>query len=158
MKSAVDLLDEAIREARILSQNIIPYTLIRSGLVFALREFMNNISASGKVKVNLDIAGLVERLDQTKEKVLFRVINELVCNVIKHAQASEVSVQLVKHEKELVILVEDNGGGFEVLQALEKEDCNGLKKIQAWVLFLNGTVFFDSRPSKGTTVTIEVPM
>lgn len=158
LKNAVDLLDAATREARSMSQNIIPNSLIRSGLVFALREFITKISTNGNLNVNLDIVGLVERLDQSKERVLFRIIEELMHNVIRHAQASEVSVQLVKHENELVVLIEDNGRGFDVELSLKNDDSIGLKKVQAWALFLNATVFFDSRLSKGTTVTIEVPM
>ena len=79
-------------------------------------------------------------------------------NIIKHANASEISIQLVKHEAELSIVVEDNGKGFNVSKTLNEAGGIGLKNIQSRINFLNGNVFFDSFPGKGTTVTIELPV
>jgi two-component system NarL family sensor kinase len=86
------------------------------------------------------------------------VLQELVNNIIKHAQANEVSIQLVKHETELNIMVEDNGKGFDVTKTLDEAAGIGLKNIQSRIAFLNGNVYFDSFPGKGTTVTIELPV
>ncbi|MEO8760363.1 MAG: sensor histidine kinase [Bacteroidia bacterium] len=157
IQNAIDLIDESVKEVRVVSHSMMPNALIKSGLVSAVREFINKISSSGSLKVNLEIIGLTERLEQTIETVLFRVLQELVNNIIKHAQASQVSIQLIRHETELTILIEDNGVGFNVDKVLEKEGGIGLKNIQSRVAFLNGEVFFDSQPNKGTTVTIEIP-
>ena len=108
--------------------------------------------------MNLEVVGLTERLENTIETVLFRVLQEVVNNIIKHAKASEVSIQLIKHEKELTLLVEDNGVGFNVEKTLNEFEGIGLKNIQSRVAFLNGYVLFDSFPGKGTTVTIEIPV
>jgi signal transduction histidine kinase len=86
------------------------------------------------------------------------VLQEIVNNIIKHAKATEVSIQMIKHEKELTLLVEDNGVGFNVEKTLGEFSGIGLKNIQSRVAFLNGEVFFDSTPGKGTTVTIEIPI
>lgn len=159
LKNALDLLDESVKEVRAVSHSMVPNALIKSGLVMAVREFVNKISTSGNLKVNLEIVGMNERLDGTIENILFRVMQELVNNIIKHAQASEVSIQFIKHEKELTILIEDNGKGFDVNKKLNETDGGiGLKNIQSRIDFLNGEVIFDSYLNKGTTVTIEIPV
>lgn len=137
---------------------MMPNALLKSGLVSAVREFINKISSSGSLKINLEIIGLTNRLQQTVETVLFRVLQELINNIIKHAQTTEVSIQLIRHETELTILIEDNGIGFDVEKILGKEGGIGLKNIQSRVTFLNGEVYFDSHINKGTTVTIEIPL
>jgi signal transduction histidine kinase len=157
IQNAIDLIDESVKEVRVVSHSMMPNALIKSGLVSAVREFINKISSSGSLRINLEIVGLTDRLEQTVETVLFRVLQELVNNIIKHAQATEVSIQLIRHETELTILIEDNGVGFNVDKVLDKEGGIGLKNIQSRVAFLNGQVFFDSHVDKGTTVTIEIP-
>lgn len=158
IKNAIDLLDESVKEVRTVSHSMMPNALIKSGLVSAVREFIHKISSTGNLKVNLEIVGLTERLDNTLETVLFRVLQEIVSNIIKHAHATEVSIQFVKHESELTLLVEDNGAGFDVTKKLEASGGIGLKNIQSRVEYLNGQVFFDSYPGKGTTVSIEIPL
>ena len=158
IQNAIDLLDDSVKEVRNVSHSMIPNALIKFGLVSAVREFINKISSTGNLKVNLEIVGLIERLEKTKEAVLFRVLQEVVTNILRHANASEIGIQLVKHDHELSIVVEDNGVGFDVEKIINSEKGIGLKNIQSRVDFLNGSVFFDSRPTKGTTVTIEIPM
>jgi two-component system NarL family sensor kinase len=157
LQNAIDLIDESVKEVRVVSHSMMPNALLKSGLVSAVKEFINKISSTGSLKINLEIVGLSARLEQTVETVLFRVLQELVNNIIKHAKASEVSIQLIRHEKELTILIEDNGVGFDVDKVSDKEGGIGLKNIQSRVAFLNGQVYFDSHLKKGTTVTIEIP-
>jgi signal transduction histidine kinase len=157
LQNAIDLIDESVKEVRVVSHSMMPNALIKSGLVSAVKEFINKISSSGSLKINLEIVGLADRMEQTIETVLFRVLQELVNNIIKHSKATEVSIQLIRHENELTVLIEDNGAGFNVEQALSKDNGIGLKNIQSRVAFLNGQVFFDSHLNKGTTVTVEIP-
>ncbi len=157
LQNAIDLIDESVKEVRMVSHSMMPNALIKSGLVSAVREFINKISTTGSLKVNLEIVGLTQRLEQTIETVLFRVLQELVNNIIKHAKASEVGIQLIRHDTEITILVEDNGMGFDVEKTIGKEGGIGLKNIQSRVAFLNGQVYFDSHLGKGTTITIEIP-
>lgn len=159
IRNAMDLLDESVKEVRAVSHSMVPNALMKSGLVMAVREFVNKISSTGNLKVNLEIVGMNERLESTVENILFRVLQEIVNNIIKHAQASEVGIQFIKHDRELTILIEDNGVGFDVDKKLnDTEGGIGLKNIQSRIDFLNGQVHFDSYPGKGTTITIEVPV
>jgi signal transduction histidine kinase len=157
LQNAMDLLDESVKEVRDVSHRMMPNALLKSGLISAVREFINKITSSGDLKINLEIVGLNERLDNTVENIIFRVLQEIVNNIIKHANASEVSIQFIKHKNELTILIEDNGVGFDVQTQLTKTQGGiGLKNIQSRISFLNGEVFFDSFIGKGTTVTIEI--
>ncbi|MBK7854166.1 MAG: sensor histidine kinase [Bacteroidetes bacterium] len=156
-KNAVDLIDESVKEVRAISHNMMPNMLIKSGLVKAVREFIDKISSTGKLKIELQTIGLDQRLNQNTENILFRVLQEIVNNIIKHARATEVSIQLIRHDNEMVLMVEDNGVGFDA-KKIRMFDGIGLKNIQSRVEYLNGTVDFDSQPGKGTTVNIQVPV
>ena len=89
--------------------------------------------------------------------MLFRVIQELVQNIMKHAQATEVTLQIVRHTDELTVLVEDNGVGFDPA-ALGEDAGIGLRNIESRMAFLGGRADFDAAPGRGTTVTLEVPL
>lgn len=158
-KNVLDLMDDSIKEVRQVSHNMMPNTLLKSGLASAVREFINRISGAGSIKINLEIVGLNERLEPMTEQILFRVLQEIVSNIIKHAQASEVTIQLIRQDSELTLMVEDNGVGFNVDERLKSEGSGiGLKNLQSRIEFLNGQIFFDSYVGKGTTVSIEVPL
>jgi signal transduction histidine kinase len=158
VKALEHMVDETLKEVRAVSHNMMPNALIRKGLAAAVREFIDNIAATGLLKVDLQIVGLSERLDSTMETVLYRVLQEMVSNIIKHAQASKVSIQLIKHDDGyLNFVIEDNGKGFDSREANNFSGI-GLKNIMSRVQYLNGTVDFDSAPGRGTTIIIEVPL
>ncbi len=156
MQNALDLIDDSVKEVRSVSHSMMPNALLKSGLALAVREFLNRISHTDNLKIELDINGLNERLESTMETVLFRVLQELVNNIIKHSQATVVNIQIIRHNDELTLMIEDNGIGFDLNKVMEKGI--GLKNIQSRIEYLNGNVNFDSRPEKGTTVSIEVPI
>lgn len=155
--NANTMIDDAAREIRTVSHDLMPNALLMQGLVSAMRDFVNRLSLSGKLKVSLDVANLDERLPQLTETVLYRVLQELVGNVIKHSDASSVQIQLVRHENELTMMVEDNGKGFDTTQMSVFKGI-GLKNIISRIDFLNGKVNFDSSLNNGTTVIVEVPI
>jgi signal transduction histidine kinase len=151
------MIDDAAREIRTVSHDLMPNALLIQGLVSAVREFVNRLSLTGKVKVSLDVANLDERLPQLTETVLYRVLQELVGNVVKHSEATHVQVQLIRNEKELTMMVEDDGKGFDTAKIADYKGI-GLKNIISRIDFLNGKVNFDSSPNSGTTVIVEVPL
>ncbi len=156
-KNAIDLVDDSVKEIRAVSHSMMPNSLIKSGLVAAVRELVQKLNTGDKLKIDLAITGLNERLEPTTEAVLFRVLQEIISNIVKHAKASQISIQLVKHETELSVMVEDNGVGFDTTKTSEFNGI-GIKNIQSRIAFLNGQVNFDSAIGKGTTVVIELPM
>lgn len=153
-KNALELLDDSVKEVRTVSHNMMPNTLLKSGLPSAVKEFISKIQ-NPNLKVNLEIVGMDERIAQEKESILYRVIQEIVSNIIKHAKATELTLQLISHENELSILIQDNGVGFDTAK-MEDFEGIGLKNIISRVEFINGTVHFDSAKNRGTTVIIDV--
>ena len=101
--------------------------------------------------------GLKERLDQNTEMVLYRVIQEAVNNVIKHAEANILDIQLSKDEEGIHAMIEDNGKGFD-RNALDQFEGIGLKNIRSRVEYLKGQVDFSSTQGTGTLVAIYIPL
>jgi two-component system NarL family sensor kinase len=156
-KNAMDLVNDSVKEVRSVSHSMMPNTLIKLGLASAVREFITKLSTVPNLKIDLEIVGLDERLDQQVESVLYRVIQETMNNIIRHAKANRIGLQLIRHEKELTVMIEDNGVGFDT-SLIKNSEGLGLKGIISRIEFLNGSVDFDSAVGKGTTVIIELPL
>ncbi|PBQ30265.1 hypothetical protein CNR22_00320 [Sphingobacteriaceae bacterium] len=157
LQNAVDILDDSVKEVRNVTQKMLPNVLVKAGLVEALKSYTSRLS-SEKTKIHFESYGSFERKKPVSESVLYRVVVELITNALRHAEASVITVQIIRHERELSILVEDNGIGFDVKQLMKSNKSNALKGIESRVEFLKGVVFFDSCPTKGTTVTVEIPL
>jgi len=152
----MSLVDESCKEVRLISHQMAPNVLLKSGLTAAVRDFISKIDAR-KLKINLETFGLQNRLDQNIETVLYRVIQETVNNVIKHSGANTLDIQLTKDEEGINAMIEDNGKGFDT-SSLEKFEGIGLKNIKSRVGYLKGTVDFSSTLGSGTLVAIHIPL
>ncbi len=150
------MVDESCTEVRSIAHQMMPNALIKSGLVSAIRDFVNKIQ-SDKLKIVVQAEGIDKPLDDNVETVLYRVIQESVNNVIKHAGASMLDVFLLCDDVEITVTIEDNGKGFNSGDR-SKFDGIGLKNIVSRVEFLKGTVDISSQPGKGTLVAIYVPL
>lgn len=152
----LSLVDESCKEVRVISHQMAPNILLKSGLANAVRNFIEKIDAR-KLKVNLSTFGLKERLDQNIEMVLYRIIQEAVNNVIKHAEANTLDIQLSKDEEGITAMIEDNGKGFDS-NTLNSFEGIGLKNIRTRVAYLKGQVDFSSTQGAGTLVAIFIPL
>ena len=154
-KKTMSLIDESCKEVRSIAHQMMPNVLVKSGLVIALRDLVNNIN-SEKLKTNIYISGIENRLDPNVETVLYRVIQESINNVIKHAFASVLDISLICEKKEITVTIEDNGKGFNLAEKTELMGI-GLKNMVNRIEFLKGTVDISSAKGKGTLVAIYVP-
>ena len=152
----INLVDESCKEIRSVSHQMMPNALLKSGLASAVKEFLDKID-NRIIKISLHTEGLQERLDSNTETVLYRVIQECVNNVIKHSDANNLDISLIKDTDGISATIEDNGRGFDVTDK-QKFEGIGLKNINSRVSFLKGTVDFDSSPGKGTLVAVHVPI
>lgn len=150
------LIDESCAEVRSIAHQIMPNALIKSGLVSALRDFINKIP-SDKLKISIEAKGLNERLENNMETVLYRVIQESVNNVIKHAQATELDIVLLCDAEEITVSIEDNGKGFDVKDKINFTGI-GLKNMASRIEFLKGSFEVSSSQGKGTLVAIHIPI
>ena len=152
----INMVDESCKEVRVISHQMAPNVLLKSGLTSAIRDFISKID-SRQLKINLETFGLQERLDRNTEAVLYRVIQESVNNVIKHSGASSLDIQLSRDEDGINAMIEDNGKGF-IVQNSENSHGMGLKNIFSRVNYLKGSVDLSSEPGKGTLVAIHIPL
>jgi two-component system NarL family sensor kinase len=155
---SIDMLDSSIKEMRRVAHNMMPEMLLRYGLDTALKEFCNEIGRSGVIRVTYQSAGIANtKLEQTMAVTIYRIVQELVSNALKHANARNVLVQVHQLEQEqlLAITVEDDGSGFDT-KLLNQSEGMGWMNIQNRVEFLKGRFDIQSSPGKGTSVMIEI--
>jgi signal transduction histidine kinase len=151
---AMELLDTAVQDVRSISHSMASGVLTQFGLVPALMDLRETISGTGKIKMKVIAHGLDERLSQQTELQLYRIIQELVSNALKHSKATEIIVQLTQHSEELNVTVEDNGIGFDTNQTREGI---GLKNIYSRADMLNAHLNIDSGKGRGTLISIDIP-
>jgi len=154
-KKTFDLINNASDELRKVAHNMMPEVLMKVGLIEALKDFCNNINAGKLLKISLQAYGMEKRLGSSTEVMLFRVMQELINNIIKHAYATEAIIQFNREGNRLSITIEDNGRGFNLRDAEEKETM-GMNTIKSRVDYLNGRLTIDSRQDIGTTIMIDL--
>jgi signal transduction histidine kinase len=154
-QDTIGMLDDAIHELRKISHNMLPVSLRRFGLKAALETFVEQINASEQLDTHLQILGLERRLPEELEFAGYRICQELVQNVIRHAQATSVNIQVIDHRDSLNIIVEDNGKGM-----VRKEIANGFgfTTIQAKVDLFKGSFEIDSQPGRGAMILVDLPV
>lgn len=153
-----DLIEEAYQKVRNISHLKNLGVIGSEGLVVAVKKMAEKMSVIEKLQINVIPHGLNERLENTLEVMLFRMIQELCTNIIKHSEATEVNIYLTQHnDSELNIIIEDNGKGFNPKEVVAKDGI-GLKSIEKKVEQINGTFTIDSIISKGTTIIIDLPI
>lgn len=150
------MLDNAGTEVRSVSHQMIPKELEQFGLVPAIEGMLNLNFGNTPINVQFEHSGFTERIGNQIELVLFRVLQELVSNIIKHSKANQLTVQLVKLQTHVVMNVTDNGVGFDV-QSKEKNGI-GLLNIASRIDAIKGHIHYDSNLGNGTTVTIRTPI
>lgn len=156
LEKTLALVDESCKEVRSVSHNMMPNALLKSGLSSAVKSFLDKLDHK-KLKVNLHTEGLENRLSDNIEIILYRVIQETVNNVIKHANANQLDISLIKDKDGISCTIEDNGIGFNSAAAFLNEGI-GIKNIKARITHLQGSVEWDSSTNKGTLVAIHVPL
>jgi signal transduction histidine kinase len=149
-------LDQSIGELRHIARNMMPEALVRFGLKDALRDYCDHLRLNSALDVHYQAYGLDNRLPQQTEVILFRIVQELLNNIVKHADATQVLVQLMETDGRISLAVEDNGKGFNPEQ-LKKAPGVGWLNIQSRVDYLGGTLDLKSAPGKGVSVSIECP-
>jgi two-component system NarL family sensor kinase len=135
---------------------MMPNALLKNGLGIAVRNFLDSINHQ-KLKVQLFTDGLNVQMDSNTEIFLYRIIQECVNNVLKHANASELNISILADSNVIDVTIEDNGSGFDITKLSEKAGI-GISNMQKRIKFLKGEIHWDSMLGKGTTVIINVPL
>lgn len=154
------LLEDSISSVRRISKELLPSTLEKFGLVPATEDFFQKITSSSIIQIEFESnLNPDERLNGNKELMLFRIIQELTNNALKHAEASNLTIRLNKDLKQIELDFVDNGKGFDVL-AVEKNPSSGLglNNIKSRVSVVKGDYSLVSKPNEGTIFKIRVPV
>jgi signal transduction histidine kinase len=154
----LDMLDGSIMELRRVAHNLMPEALLKFGLNSSVNDLCENITRNGGLTVSYQSTGLENfNPDQTISVIIYRLVQELLNNILRHASAVQAFVQLDFHDNNLGITVEDNGVGFDASLLLTSAGI-GWSNIQNRVEYLTGKIDIQSVPKKGTTVNIDIPI
>jgi two-component system, NarL family, sensor kinase len=153
---SMDMLDSSIKEMRRVAHNMMPESLVKFGLDTALRDFCNDIQKSGALQLSYQSIGMEGgTFDQTTAITLYRIVQELISNTLKHAAAKSAIVQVTRSNNQISVTVEDDGRGFDTL-ILKQSKGIGWSNIQHRVDFLKAKLDVSSEAGKGTSVHIEL--
>lgn len=153
INEAVAMIDSSCEQVRSISHNLVPPSLRDFDLLEAVENYCNDMNAIHKPEISFQHVGDAIVLEKKQEANVFRIIQELVTNSIKHAEAKEILVQLSNVENNLQLTVEDDGKGFDVDTV--KSDGIGMQNIRSRVAYLNGMLDIKS-DTKGTSFTISL--
>ncbi|MFK7932400.1 MAG: tetratricopeptide repeat protein, partial [Saprospiraceae bacterium] len=154
-KKTNQLLDEACNEVRKIAYEMMPQSLKRLGFSKAIYDLIQQFETTEKTAITLQSFGTEQALSEQTSIHLYRITQELLNNIRKHAQAKKVFLQLIFSENWLDLIVEDDGKGFDKHQIIKGL---GLKGIQSRVEAIQGTMHLESQSTEGTCVNISIPI
>ena len=156
ISKSIKQIDGAVEELRRVAHNLMPDLLVKYGLEVAIQEFASRISNSA-LDIHTEFINYNNSLSEEKQLIIYRIIQELVNNAIKHAEASEIIIQISQEENVLNLTVEDNGKGFDH-KGLNVKKTAGFHNIESRVQFLKGTMNIISELNIGTSIELQIPI
>ncbi len=153
---AKNLIDDSIKSVRIISNNILPISLTERGLIEAINSFSQKLRSSKGFDISIEKINIDDcHFDDDTKAILFRVLQELINNTIKHAEASLINIKFEKDNNQIKINYSDNGKGFDFEKIVNSDKAGlGLKNILNRINTLGGTIDFSSEEGKGLNVNI----
>jgi signal transduction histidine kinase len=154
--NSTTLLHDIQSEIRNIAFNLMPQVLTNEGLIPALQELTARINKSNQIKADVQSFAVNERFNEVFEISLYRILQEWISNILKYAGASEILIQVVAHDDEVIITVEDNGKGFD-LQFFRESKGNGWRNINTRLNLIEGAMDIDTEQGrKNTTLTLTI--
>ncbi|MGB3589765.1 MAG: sensor histidine kinase [Tunicatimonas sp.] len=153
LRLALQTLQQTSDQVRRISHDLMPGELVRFGLVAAIQTLLENLNEE-EINAQFNSIQLEQRLEPVKEIQLYRIIQEALQNVLRHAKAKNLFIQLNKHKNYLSLMIEDDGRGMGDTASKGI----GLKNIEQRVRLLKGIFTIDSAPEKGTLLNIQIPV
>ncbi|NOT74968.1 MAG: sensor histidine kinase [Cyclobacteriaceae bacterium] len=147
-------LDNSVNELRRIARNMMPQSLISLGLESALSDMCISLS-SEMTLVEFESFEIAPSLSKETQVTIYRIVQELLTNAVRHAGASEIMLQCSQNESAFFITIEDNGRGFDT-EAVNHTKGMGLQNVQTRIDYLNGKMVINSTPGNGTTINIEL--
>jgi len=154
-KIGLEFIDRISQELREVSDDLYPSILEDHGLEAAVKWYTKNYLEINNIRADLNI-NLKKKLSREMEAHLYSIIKELFSNVVKHSHADTVVLSLNQKNKKLLLIINDNGRGFNQRTGRKKKKGLGLSSIEQRVRGMGGTISINSGASKGTLITIEI--
>ena len=150
-------LDVLLKRIREITFDLMPNTLLRKGLAGAAREFVEYMGHHSKIDIRYT-ADDIGPLNEQKTVNLYRILQEVVHNTVKHAGASVLSISISRKKDIIVLSTSDNGAGFDYDKKLSAEEGIGLKSLKSRVEIMNGDLYLESKRGKGTSYIFQIPV
>lgn len=150
------LIDSTIDNVRRISNDLLPHGLEEFGLPYAIEDLCEKFVEISKIDVHLKI----DQIDSNNSKInliIYRLVQELLNNAIKHSEATVITLSLKNEQNELILNYSDDGIGFNFVDAYEKRSL-GLKNIETRTKMINGTTKFKTKPNEGLKLEVRIPL
>lgn len=151
------LAHNALEEVRSISRDLYPVTLAKLGLKESLEKLLLDLDEETDLFISVEIDDVNTSFNETDSLNLYRFIQESVNNVLKHAKAKTLVVNILKQNDAINILIKDNGEGFDVTDKA-KQNSLGLKTMLERINILKGTINFKSKKGEGASVIVQIPV
>ncbi len=160
IEKAIKVLNNATNEVRDISHNLMPGVLVRSGLAPACRDLLRRVLETKCAEITFNTGELVEKDKRYHDSIeigFYRILQELINNILKHAKATKIHIELEQLDDQLVLIVIDNGIGFSP-HNLEKANGIGLQNINSRLSLINGQIHIRSSKNEGTEIQVTAPI
>jgi len=156
-EKTLSLIDDSCSELRNISHAMMPSALSKLGFISAIKELIDSINSSKKININFLESGLNTRLNEIVEVNLYRIVQEILQNILKYAQANEVQIKIAKNGNQLQLSINDDGVGFDA-KILKTNSGNGWNNINSRITVINAKINVESAVNRGTKINIEIPL
>jgi signal transduction histidine kinase len=156
LKDVKEIIDHAMASTRRISHNMLPPGLELFGLSKITEDLVAQITRANSIDIKVNKEANTGRLDYKTELMLYRVLQELINNTIKHAEASDVQINFSSDDKQYYIYYSDNGKGFDTTSV--RYNGLGLRNLESRIKLINGTYSFSTSPGSGLQVKMNIPL
>jgi signal transduction histidine kinase len=157
LNDACDRLDEAVQKLREIAANMMPSALVHKGLIIAIEELVSKTNQFAPIQLQFKHAIQTEP-DRQISINIYRMLQEVVQNTIKHAEAKQMLIDIKQEDGRWTMLCEDNGRGFDYDKTIAQAKGLGLLNLKSRTELMNGKIFVQSRIGKGTQYIFELPI
>lgn len=157
IEKSMELVSKVITDLRDLSRTLSSENIARTGLSEAVRFDLELMERSGVFTTSFEVSGKEKRLDASKEIIIYRIVQQALNNILKHAKATYITVALNYEEDRLLVSIKDNGSGFDtaIIQSNNNQGA-GLRNMIHRARLIQAIIHFESAPGKGTNVLLSI--
>ena len=149
-------IDAIIQRFRDISYNLLPNTLVRKGFIKATREFISKLKLLHPLTINFEADPFT--LSSEREVSLYRIVQEIIQNTLKHARSTVLNINIYKKDKTILLITKDDGIGFNYKEKSDQANGVGLLSLQSRAELLGGQLIVNTQPGAGTSFEIEIPL